>query len=310
MQAIPDIIRIGTRASALALAQAEEIRARLLAAHEGEIDPARIVLAPMTTTGDASKAPSLADIGGKALFTKEIEEALLANTVDIAVHSLKDMQAVLPSGLAIAAVPEREDPRDAFVSRRHASFSALPEGATVGTSSPRRAALLKYRRPDLNVVPLRGNVPTRLAKLERNALDATLLAVAGLKRLGRGQAVTEPLEIGLFPPAAGQGALCVECREADEPLREWLEAINHLPSDIATTAERAMLAKLGGSCRTPIAAYATIEDGLVSLIGMLLSLDGAQAHSVHVEGSIRHAAALGTQAGQILLDKAGPDFTL
>ncbi len=308
MGSIPDIIRIGTRASKLALAQAEEIKQRLLAAYEGEIAPQRIVLVPMTTTGDVRMEPTLADIGGKGLFTKEIEEALLRREIDLAVHSLKDMPTFLPDGLMIAATPERQDPRDAFVSQKHASFEMLPGGAVVGTSSPRRVALLKYRRPDLNVVPLRGNVNTRLEKLGRGEMDATLLAVAGLTRLGLQDAITQPLDIGLFPPAAGQGALCIECRADDETMQDFVDPVNDLQTDIAVTAERALLARLDGSCRTPIAAHAFIRDSLLTLVGMLLSLDGTQAHSVHYEGSIRHAGALGDEAGNALLDKAGPGF--
>jgi hydroxymethylbilane synthase len=307
------LIRIGTRGSKLALAQAEELRDRLTRAHEDLRTPGAIEIVVITTTGDAVRDRALADIGGKGLFMKEIEEALVAGRVDLALHSMKDVETFLTPGTEIACVLPREDPRDAFLSPLAEHPDALPHGAVVGTSSVRRAALVKNRRPDLRTVLYRGNVDTRLAKLEAGEVDATLLAMAGLNRLGLGGRATRILELDEMPPAVAQGAIGAQCRiansEADVRLRNWLAAVNHRASDICITAERAMLAALDGSCRTPIAGHAVLGDaGEVSLTGHVVSTDGARLHRASGTGTATDAEALGRDVGERLLALAGPDL--
>ena len=299
-------LRIGTRGSPLALAQAHMVQDALAAAHGIPADGIEIVV--IKTTGDRIQDRPLADAGGKGLFTKEIEDALLAGEVDLAVHSAKDLTTLLPPGLIVAACLPREDVRDAFISRKAADLSALPKGATLGTASLRRAAQAKRLRPDLAIVPLRGNVETRLRKLDEGDMDATILALAGLKRLGRADAATAILETNYFLPAVGQGAIALQAREIDEGTREALAAINHPATIIALTAERAFLAMLDGSCRTPIAGHAVVSNDRLQLRGMIIRPDGSEAHETAREGHVREAAALGADAGRELKGKGGADF--
>jgi hydroxymethylbilane synthase len=299
-------LRIGTRGSALALWQAREVRARLAAAHG--VNPEAIAIQVIRTTGDVIQDRPLSEAGGKGLFTKEIEQALIDRAIDIAVHSCKDMPTVLPAGLELAACLPREDVRDAFVSRKSASLADLPRGAVIGTASLRRQAMVKRLRPDVSVVPFRGNVDTRLKKLDDGVVDATLLALAGLKRLGRGAAVTAVLEVDAFVPAVGQGAIGIEMREADTHTRDLLAKINHAETLIALQAERAFLAVLDGSCRTPIAGHARIEAGNMSLRGMILRPDGSEAHETARRGPMQHGTALGVDAAQELKARASPGF--
>jgi hydroxymethylbilane synthase len=300
------ILRIGTRGSPLALAQANEVRARLARTHG--VDPTQIAIETIRTTGDIVRDRPLAEVGGKGLFTKEIEEALLAGTVDLAVHSAKDMPTALPDGLAITAALEREDPRDVFISRKADSLNALPKGACVGTASLRREALVKRRRPDLVVVPFRGNVETRLRKLETGEVDATLLALAGLKRLGMAQAATAVLPLDDFPPAVGQGIIAIETRVDDARTRALVDAINHADSATALAAERAFLAVLDGSCRTPIAGYAAIAAGQIAFRGLIAKPDGSAYFEATRAGAVADAASLGADAGRELRTRAGADF--
>ncbi|MSP45579.1 MAG: hydroxymethylbilane synthase [Xanthobacteraceae bacterium] len=300
------ILRLGTRGSPLALAQARMVRAALAAAHG--FDPERIEIQVIRTSGDRIQDRPLAEVGGKGLFTKEIEEALAAGLIDFAVHSSKDMPTVLPPGLMLSAFMERDDPRDAFISRKAKSIADLPRGATVGTASLRRQAMMKRRRPDLVIVPLRGNVETRLRKLDEGVADATLLALAGLKRLGLADAATAVLDVDEFLPAVGQGAIGIEARAGDSRTRELLGSINHADTFSALAAERAFLAVLDGSCRTPIGGYATISGGKIRFRGMIVKPDGSEAFEAAREGSALDAERLGTDAGGELKRRAGPDF--
>jgi hydroxymethylbilane synthase len=301
-------LRIGTRGSKLAIAQAEEARRRLSDAHglaEGDI-----AIVTITTSGDRIRDRPLTEIGGKALFTKEIEEALLEEAIDLAIHSMKDMPALLPQGLTIAALLPREDPRDALIAPSAGRIADLPQGALVGSSSVRRQAQLKRLRPDLNVMSIRGNVDTRLAKLDRGEFEATLLACAGLNRLGLGHRVTAPIPIEEMLPAIAQGAIGIEIREGDERLRKLLEAINHRPTEIAVDCERAFLAALDGSCRTPIAGHATLDGDTIRFRGEALTLDGAFSFAVVSHGAIADARRLGSEAGEEVKAKGGGKLTL
>jgi hydroxymethylbilane synthase len=300
------ILRVGSRGSPLALVQARELQSRLAAACG--LAPDRIEIKTIRTTGDTIVDRPLAEAGGKGLFTKEIEEALLAGAIDIAVHSSKDMPTVLPGGLVLAGFLPREDPRDALISRKAKSLRELPRAAVVGTASLRRQALLKRLRPDLVIVPLRGNVETRLRKLESGSIDATVLAFAGLKRLGLGAAATAVLDIDEFLPAVGQGAIGIETRADDAETRALVAAVDNPDTAIAVTAERAFLAELDGSCRTPIAGHARVSDGVVHFRGMIAKTDGSEALDVRREGATADAAALGADAGRELKSRAGPGF--
>jgi hydroxymethylbilane synthase len=300
------ILRLGTRGSPLALAQAHMVRGTLAAAHG--IDPAGIEVVVIRTTGDRIQDRPLAEAGGKGLFTKEIEEALSDGRIDLAVHSSKDMPTVLPAGLVLSAFLPREDVRDAFVSRTAPSLEALPQGATVGTVSLRRQAQLLRKRPDLKIVTLRGNVETRLRKLDEGVADATLLALAGLKRLGLADAATAVLGVDDFLPAVGQGAIGIETRESDAKTNLLLNAIDHRDTSLALAAERAFLAVLDGSCRTPIGGHATVSGDRLSFRGMIIKPDGSEAFEASRSGPIAEAAALGADAGAELKGRAGPDF--
>ena len=298
-------LKLGTRKSPLALAQAQEVRARLLEASPG----LAIELVAMTTSGDSTDRP-LADIGGKGLFTKEIEEALLDGRIDIAVHSVKDMQTVLPGGLTLGCVLEREDPRDRLVGKNIHSIVDIPKGARFGTSSLRRGAQLRMLRPDITIVPLRGNVQTRLARLDSGDMDITMLAVAGLNRLKLFDVPGISLSTNEFLPAIGQGAIGIECREGDSTVLELLSPLADLDSETAILCERAFLQTLDGSCRTPIAGYATVEGNSLQFHGLILRPDGSAHHRVELTGSRDNAESLGVEAGEELLGKAGNGFLI
>jgi len=298
-------LRIGSRGSALALWQAEFVR-DWIARHTGGAPPE---IVRIRTAGDQYQQGSVAAIGRKGVFIKEIEDALLAGTVDLAVHSLKDMPTEIPAGLALAAIPEREDPRDCLVARDSATLATLPRGARVGTSSLRRQAQLRRARPDLSVADLRGNVDTRLRRVEEGALDAVVLAHAGLKRLKQESRVTEIFEPDVMLPAVGQGALAVEARAEDPETCKCLVAFNHHETHIAVTAERALLAALQGGCQLPLGAWARTEAGRLVLDACVCSPDGTDVMRDRATGEIAAPAALGASLGRRLLD-AGADRLL
>jgi hydroxymethylbilane synthase len=300
------VLRIGSRGSPLALVQAREVLRRLSAACG--VSAEQIEIKVIRTTGDTIHDRPLAEAGGKGLFTKEIEEALLAGAIDLAVHSSKDMPTVLPRGLVLSAFLPREDPRDAFIGRAARTLGELPTGAVVGTASLRRQALVKRLRPDLAIVPLRGNVETRLRRLEAGDFHATILAVAGLKRLGLLSAATAILEIDEFLPAVGQGAIGIETRVGDDATRGLIAKINDPDTATALAAERAFLAELDGSCRTPIGGHARVADGVVRFRGIIVRPDGSEAFEVLREGRAADAGPLGADAGRELKGRAGADF--
>ncbi|HEX2512574.1 MAG TPA: hydroxymethylbilane synthase [Xanthobacteraceae bacterium] len=302
----PAVLRIGSRGSPLALIQARAVRDRLAAAHG--LDSGRITIEAIRTSGDMIQDRPLAEAGGKGLFTKEIEEALLADRIDLAVHSAKDVPTFLPSGLVLSAYLPREDARDALISSKAKTLQDLPAGARVGTASPRRQAIVKRTRPDLQVISLRGNVETRLRKLSEGQADATILALAGLKRLDLANAIATIMSTDEFLPAVGQGAIVVETREDDRRTRELLACIDHADTTSALTCERAFLAVLDGSCRAPIAGHATITGDILSFRGMILKPDGSQSFETSRRGNRADATALGTDAGQELKRQGGADF--
>jgi hydroxymethylbilane synthase len=290
-------LRIGTRKSPLALWQAEYVRAQLLARHEA----LHVELVPMSTQGDQLLDRSLARVGGKGLFIKELEQGLFENRIDIAVHSLKDMTATLPDGLVLAAVCEREDPRDALVSTRYANLGELPPGARIGTASLRRACQLRHAFPALEIVTLRGNVNTRLAKLDRGEFDAIVLAVAGLKRLGFEERIRARLEPEQSLPAVGQGVVCIECREHDDAARVLLSVLEHAPTRLCITAERSLNAALNGGCQVPIGGYAELRATQLRLRGLVGAPDGSRLIRGEIEGPVERAEALGRQLADDLL---------
>ncbi|PST18018.1 hydroxymethylbilane synthase [Rhizobium sp. JAB6] len=298
--------RIGTRGSPLALAQAREARDRLMAAHGLPEEMFEIVV--LTTKGDRITDRSLAAIGGKGLFTEELEEKLTSGELDFAVHSAKDMATKLPQGLALTAYLPREDIRDSVIGRTAPKLIELPHGATVGSASLRRQALIRRLRPDINVITFRGSVQTRLRKLEEGQADATLLALAGLKRLGNVDVITDILDPDEFPPAPAQGAIAIESRIDDQRMNDLLAAVNDGPTFDAVSCERAFLAALDGSCRTPIAGYAICEGDHLRFFGMILTPDGRQVHTTTIEGHRRDAEALGVNAGQAIRAEAGSTF--
>jgi hydroxymethylbilane synthase len=302
----PALLRIGSRGSPLALAQAREVRARLAAACG--LEPERFEIRVIRTSGDMIQDRPLAEAGGKGLFTKEIEEALLAGDIDLAVHSSKDMPTVLPAGLVLSAFLPREDVRDVFISRKARSLRELPHGAVLGTASLRRQAMAKRLRGDLRIVPMRGNVETRLRKLDADEVDATLLALAGLKRLGLADAVTAVLDVDEFLPAVGQGAIGIETRADDDATLALVAALNDADTAAALAAERAFLAVLDGSCRTPIAGHATVDGDALRFRGMVLRPDGSEAHEATRTGGRGDAARLGADAGRELKGRGGADF--
>jgi hydroxymethylbilane synthase len=302
------ILRIGTRGSPLALAQAHEVRARLAAAHSDLARPGAIEIVVIKTTGDMVLDRPLAEIGGKGLFTKEIDEAQLAGRVDIAVHSMKDVPTVLPDGLALPCILEREDTRDAFMCLKAKRLADLPAGSVIGTASLRRGAQILHRRPDLKVEPLRGNVQTRMKKLEEGVVDATLLAMAGLRRLGLADRIASAIEPEEMLPAVAQGAIGVTCRAGDEAALRRLAPLDHADSHTRVLAERAFLAVLDGSCRTPIAGLAELAGDRLIFRGLVIRPDGSEAHETRLEGDRSQAETLGRQAGHELLGRCGPGF--
>jgi hydroxymethylbilane synthase len=283
----------------LALAQAHEVRDRLAAAHG--LSPEAIGIHVIKTSGDRILDRPLAEIGGKGLFTKELEDALLGNEIDLAVHSMKDMQTALPDGLTIGSVLPREDVRDAFISLKYPTLDALPEGAVVGTSSLRRQAQLLNVRPDLKVVGFRGNVQTRLRKLEEGVADATFLAVAGLKRLGMADRITAPVPISQMLPAVAQGAIGIEIRSGDEQTADLVAALNDEATALAVTIERAFLTRLEGSCRTPIAGHAWLKGPHLVFWGQVLSTDGTSEFNVERLGPPEQALDIGLLAADEIL---------
>ena len=299
-------LKIGTRSSRLALAQAYETRRRLVAAHGLPEDTIEIV--PMSTAGDRIQDRALSEVGGKGLFTEEIEQALKDGRIDIAVHSTKDMPTVLPEGLHLSVFLEREDPRDAFIGKTARRLVDLPQGAIVGSSSLRRQALIRRLRPDIQVVMFRGNVETRLRKLEAGEVDGTFLACAGLRRLGLEAVITDLADPVVFPPAPGQGAIGIESRIGDERIDALLAPLAHHDTQVALACERAFLAALDGSCRTPIAGLAKVDGDRIHFHGMILTPDGTEAHEVTVEGLASDAAALGADAAKHVRGMAGPGF--
>jgi hydroxymethylbilane synthase len=300
------VLRIGSRGSPLALIQARAVQSGLAAA--AGLDARRIEIVAIRTTGDVVQDRPLAEAGGKGLFTKEIEEALIAGKIDLAVHSSKDLPTLLPAGLLLAGFLPREDPRDAFISRKAKTLRELGPGAVVGTASPRREALVKRLRPDLKVVTLRGNVETRLAKLDAGEVDATILAVAGLKRLGLLAEATAILDPDEFPPAVGQGAIGIETRADDANTRALVAKVDDPDTAIALAAERAFLAVLDGSCRTPIGGHAEVSGGKIRFRGVIVKSDGSEAFEVAREGRREAAAEIGADAGRELRQRASADF--
>ena len=298
------LFTLGTRGSPLALAQAHEARQLLAMAHGW--DPAAIAIEIIRTTGDLIQDRPLAEAGGKGLFTKEIDAALIEGRIDAAVHSAKDLPTLLPQEVVIAGFLEREDVRDALISSVADSFAALPRGARLGAASLRRQAQARRLRPDLKVELLRGNVETRLRKAENGAIDATLLALAGLKRLGLAHHARAALDLESFLPAVGQGAIALTARAADSQALAALAAISHTETTTAVTAERAYLAELEGSCRTPIAGHARLVDSGLLLVGEVLREDGSEAFEVRVTGSPSEARRLGTDAGRELAGRLPP----
>lgn len=309
MSELPDPsrpLKIGTRGSKLALAQAYETRDRLMKAHGLPAEAFDIVV--IRTTGDRVTDRPLKEIGGKGLFTREIEEALADGGIDIAVHSMKDMPTLQPDGMVIDCLLPREDARDAFVSPHVASISELPEGAVVGSSSLRRRAQLAHRRPDLQLIEFRGNVQTRLKKLEDGVAVATFLAMAGLHRLDMLQVARGPIEPEEMLPAVAQGAIGVERRKDDEATAMLLQPINDADTGLRITAERAFLQRLDGSCQTPIAGYAELDGTRLSLRGEILRPDGSEAVKGMREGEAADGARMGKELAEELLAKAGPGF--
>lgn len=302
----PDRLVIGTRGSPLALAQAHETQERLQGALG--IEAGRLPLSVIKTTGDAILDRPLSEAGGKGLFTKELDVALLDGAIHLAVHSAKDLPTRLPDGLVVAGYLPREDVRDAFISLKSPSLASLAPGALVGSASLRRQAMVRRRRPDLRVGLLRGNVNTRLKKIEAGEYDATLLAMAGLNRLGFADRVTRVLETDEFLPAVGQGAIAIVVRANDPPVREAVEAILHPDTAVALEAERAFLTVLDGSCRTPIAGHARVAEGRVSFRGLVLRPDGSDSLEAEESSGAADAAAIGEAAGRRIKERMPEGF--
>ena len=299
-------IRIGTRGSPLALAQAHQLRDRLRDAHELPDDALEIHV--IKTTGDAILDRPLSEAGGKGLFTKELDSALMMGGIDLAVHSAKDLPTFLPDAITITGYLPREDVRDCWISRVAASPRELPQGSVVGTASLRRGAMLRRMRPDIGTKLLRGNVQTRLRKIAEGEFAGTLLALAGLRRLGLEHEATMVIAVEDFLPAAGQGAIGITTRHGDERIAAILAPILCEGTGIALRAERAFLAALDGSCRTPIGAHATVESGNVTLRGTVLRPDGAQAYDAELYGAVADAVAVGRTAGESIRGRLPPGF--
>ncbi len=298
-------IRIGTRASALALWQAEWVKSELEKKYPGMT----VSLTKIKTTGDKILDVPLAQVGGKGLFVKEIEEAMLANEIDIAVHSMKDVPTLFPDGLHLSCITKREDARDALLTRNNMKFKDLPQGATIGTSSLRRQAQLMSVRPDFKIQQLRGNVDTRLRKLKEGQFDAIILAAAGVRRLGLAENVSEYLDPAISLPAIGQGALGIECRVDDRELNDLIAFFNHQDTRTCVTGERALLRRLEGGCQVPIACYGQMMNGKLHLIGLVGSVDGKRIIKDTIEGEADKAEKLGVTLAEKLLSK-GADVIL
>lgn len=299
-----NLLRIGTRGSQLALWQAHWVQQAI----EGQWPEVKTELTIIKTTGDKITDVPLAKVGGKGLFVKEIEEALMDGRIDLAVHSMKDMPAELPHGLSISAVPERENPLDALISNNNISLDQLPPDARVGTSSLRRASQLLHRRPDLNIRPLRGNLDTRLKKLAGGDLDAIVLATAGLKRLGLGNLITSVLDPDIMLPAVGQGALCIESRTHDSRTSQIVTSLDHAATHLAVMAERAFLHRLEGGCQVPIAAFATLEKEQLELTGLVAEVDGSILIQEAVSGPCDEAVSLGIDLAKKLIARGAGDI--
>ena len=298
------VLKIGTRQSLLALWQSNHIAACL----RKQYPDCEVVLKKIVTKGDRILDVPLAQIGGKGLFTKEIEEDLLSGEVDLAVHSLKDMPTVLPEGLCLTAITERANVGDAFVSNKYNSFAELPLGAVVGTSSLRRKAQLLAARPDLTIRDLRGNVDTRLRKLDEGLYDAIILAAAGLERLGHGDRIKAVIPSNVCLPAVGQGALAIECRTNDAEVRQMLDFLNDAPTVYATNAERAFLGLLEGGCQVPIGVHADVEGDKIKIEAIIAALDGSTVLRDTVEGTASDAVALGQALGRKMLANGGQEI--
>ena len=298
------VLKIGTRQSLLALWQSNHIAACL----RKKYPECEVVLKKIVTKGDRILDVPLAQIGGKGLFTKEIEEDLLSGEVDLAVHSLKDMPTVLPEGLCLTAITERANVGDAFVSNKYDSFAELPLGAVVGTSSLRRKAQLLAARPDLTIRDLRGNVDTRLRKLDEGLYDAVILAAAGLERLGHGDRIKDVIPSGVCLPAVGQGALAIECRTDDAEVRQMLDFLNDMPTVHATNAERAFLGLLEGGCQVPIGVHADVEGDKIKIEAIIAALDGSTVLRDTIEGTATDAVALGQELGKKMLANGGQEI--
>ena len=298
------VLKIGTRQSLLALWQSNHIAACL----RKQYPECEVVLKKIVTKGDRILDVPLAQIGGKGLFTKEIEEDLLSGEVDLAVHSLKDMPTVLPEGLCLTAITERANVGDAFVSNKYSCFAELPLGAVVGTSSLRRKAQLLAARPDLTIRDLRGNVDPRLRKLDEGLYDAVILAAAGLERLGHGDRIKDVIPSDVCLPAVGQGALAIECRTDDAEVRQMLDFLNDMPTVYATNAERAFLGLLEGGCQVPIGVHADVEGDKIKIEAIIAALDGSTVLRDTIEGAATDAVALGQELGKKMLANGGQEI--
>ena len=309
IMAVIDKFRIGTRGSPLALTQTSQVIEKLKTLHPVLQERGATETIVIKTTGDREQGRLLAEIGGKGLFTKELDEALLRGDIDLAIHSMKDMPTYMPGGIVLHAITERLDPRDAFISLKAKNIITLPKGATVGTASLRRKSQILNLRPDLRIVPFRGNVDTRLQKLAAGEVDATLLAYAGLKRMGREDAITSLIEPEEMLPAVGQGALAATCREDDRRANSLIAGLSHPPTTAAVLAERTMLAILDGSCHTPIAGWAQLDGvGAITLCGIIARPDGTEKAEVTLSGPTGNAEQLGTRVAEQLILEAGPSI--
>jgi len=298
---IKGTIRIGTRGSALALAQANWIKDKIEKYHPG----IGVELIIIKTKGDIMQDVALVKIGGKGVFVKEIEDALLREDIDLAVHSMKDVPSILPEGLEIAVTPEREDPRDVLVAKNRIKFEAMPQRARIGTGSLRRGFQIRSILPDVEIVPLRGNLDTRLKKVETEDIDAVVIAAAGIRRMGWISRVTQFLPVETILPAVGQGTLALEVREDDGLLKETIAFLNHLQTWRETRSERAFLGRLGGGCQLPLAAYAKTEGPDIKIVGMLGTIDGRILIREEVRGNAASCDDLGTQLAEIILSRGG-----
>ena len=301
---MPSELRIGTRGSQLALFQANWVRDQLVQTHPG----LKVALIKIKTTGDKIQDAPLAKIGGKGLFVKEIEEALIQRKIDLAVHSIKDVPTEFPKGLHLSVITKREDPRDVFISKNGKTLKDLPQGAKIGTSSLRRQAQLLHFRSDLELIPLRGNLDTRLKKLNTMNLDGIVLALAGVKRLGLEERISEIIPTDISLPAIGQGALGIETRLDDKEVEDQIRFLDDRDSSIAITAERAFLKKLEGGCQVPIAAFAQKVGSTLQMDGLVGTVDGKRLIRHHLEGPIEEAEPLGTKLAEILLVKGAKEI--